>query len=410
MTYSQTIDYLFGIRLFGQKLGLETMRELLRRLGEPQCGLKFIHIAGTNGKGSVAAMCHSVLVAAGYRAGLYTSPHLVSFCERFQINQQPIAPADVVRLVEQIRPHLEVVGAASPPRPAEFRPPTFFEVVTALALEHFRQQRVEVAVWETGLGGRLDATNVVTPLVSVITSISLEHTQYLGNSLTEIAREKCGIIKPGVPVVSAPQAAEVLAVIRQTCAERNCPLTVVQPPWPGYEIPLIGAHQRINCAIAVAALRASGLRLTNEQLPEGLKRTQWPGRFQVIGNVVVDGAHNPAAAELLAATLRERYAGQPLLLIIGVLKDKDYPGMCRLLAPLAARVICVPVRSERACDPRELAKQFPNATVCERVAAAMAMRRAGETAVVTGSLFLVGEALRELGVLPAETERELTLQ
>ncbi len=425
MTYRETIDYLFGIRLFGQKLGLEVMQELLRRMGEPQRGLKFIHIAGTNGKGSVAAMCHSVLTAAGYRTGLYTSPHLVSFCERFQINGQPIAPADVVRLVEKIRPVLEQV---------EFREPTFFEVVTAMALEYFREQGVEIAVWETGLGGRLDATNVVIPLVSVITSLGIEHTQHLGNTLADIAREKCGIIKPAVPVVTAPQDADALAVIRQTCAERACPLTVVQPPWPDYDLPLIGAHQKINCAIAIAALRAVGSEsrtgilpvfpaktdgrqarrlsyfISDEQLREGLRRTHWPGRFHVVGNVALDGAHNPPAARLLATTLRERYPGVPLLLIIGVLNDKDYRQMSEILAPLAARVICVPVKSERTCDPRELAQQFPEATICADVAEALALRRADEMAVVTGSLFLVGEALRELGVLPAETERELVLQ
>ncbi len=405
MTYRETIDYLFGIRLFGLKLGLETMRELLRRMDEPQRALKFIHIAGTNGKGSVAAMCHAVLSTAGYRTGLYTSPHLVSFCERFQINQQPIAPADVVRLVERLRPLTDQVGALP-----EFRQPTFFEVVTALALGYFREQRVEIAVWETGLGGRLDATNVVTPLVSVITALGIEHTQYLGPTLADITREKCGIIKPGVPVVSAPQADEVLAIIRQTCAERGCPLTIVAPPWPDDELPLLGAHQKVNCAVALAALRATGWPITDDQLRQGLQRTQWPGRFQVVGRVVLDGAHNPPAAELLAANLRDRYPGTPLLLILGVLKDKDYAQMCRILAPLAARVICVPVKSERTCAPQDVAPYFPSATVGPDVATALAQRRPDEVAVVTGSLFLVGEALRELGVLPAETERELVLQ
>src|SRR5580698_3476235 len=211
MTYSETIDYLYGIRLFGQKLGLETMEYLLRLMGDPQQSFRFIHIAGTNGKGSVAAMLHAVLSKAGYKTGLYTSPHLVSFCERFQINGQPIAETDAVRLVEQLKPHLETV-AAHP----EFHAPTFFEAVTAVALQHFRDQKVDVVVWETGLGGRLDATNVITPLVSVITNIAFDHTQYLGETLREIATEKCGIIKPGVPVVTAAVVEEALQVIQRT--------------------------------------------------------------------------------------------------------------------------------------------------------------------------------------------------
>ena len=222
MTYPQTIDYLLGIRLFGQKLGLETTRDLLRRMGDPQRSLRFLHIAGTNGKGSVAAMAHAVLKTAGYKTGLYTSPHLVSFCERFQVNGQPIAESDVVRLVGRIRPLLDEM--AGDPR---FRRPTFFETVTALALEYFREQQVEVVVWETGLGGRLDATNVVRPLASVITNIAFDHTQYLGETLPRIAGEKCGIIKPGVPVVTAAADPEPLAVIRQMAAENRSPLKIV---------------------------------------------------------------------------------------------------------------------------------------------------------------------------------------
>lgn len=191
MTYSETIEFLYGIRLFGQKLGLETMQYLLRLMGNPQRSLRFIHIAGTNGKGSVAAMLHSVLTTAGYKTGLYTSPHLVSFCERFQIGGQPIAKAVVVRLVEQIKPLLQQVGEHP-----EFRQPTFFEVITAIALQYFREQQVDVVVWETGLGGRLDATNVVTPLVSVITNIAFDHTQYLGETLTQIAGENAASLNP----------------------------------------------------------------------------------------------------------------------------------------------------------------------------------------------------------------------
>ena len=279
MTYTETIDFLYGIRLFGQKLGLETMQYLLRLMGDPQDSLRFIHIAGTNGKGSVAAMLQAVLSGAGYRTGLYTSPHLVSFCERFQIDGQCIPESEVVRLVEKIRPVLEEVGAHP-----EFRAPTFFEAVTAIALQYFREQNVDIVVWETGLGGRLDATNVVTPLVSVITNIAFDHTQYLGETLEQIAMEKCGIIKPGVPVVTAAAATEALAVIRKTSAVQGSNLTAVgegiqatrlhedeqcqrlevtgtRQTYGPLTIPLLGAHQTLNCVTAVAALEASGLRV-----------------------------------------------------------------------------------------------------------------------------------------------------
>jgi dihydrofolate synthase/folylpolyglutamate synthase len=442
MTYPDSIDYLYGIRLFGQKLGLETMQYLLRLMGDPQHSLRFIHIAGTNGKGSVAAMLHAVLSRAGYKTGLYTSPHLVSFCERFQINGQPIAEADVVRLVEQLKPLLETV-AAHP----EFHAPTFFEAVTAMALRHFHEQKVDVVVWETGLGGRLDATNVVTPLASVITNIAFDHTQYLGETLPQIATEKCGIIKPGVPVVTAAVSDEVLRVIRATVTPRACSLTIVgrdihvnrlsedehgqrvelnstRHDYGVITIPLLGAHQTVNCATAIAALEASGLPVRPQQVSEGLAQTTWPGRFQIVSHrptIVLDGAHNAAAAERLAATLRERCAGQKLTLILGVLRDKNYDQMCQILAPLAERIHCVPVNSERTCDPDQLARWCMAAnprskiTIVGNLAEAYAQARSekAEALVITGSLFLVGEALDRLGFTHptrAKTQKELVLQ
>jgi dihydrofolate synthase / folylpolyglutamate synthase len=442
MTYPKTIEFLYGIRLFGQKLGLETMQYLLRLMGDPQDSLRFIHIAGTNGKGSVAAMLHAVLAKSGYKAGLYTSPHLVSFCERFQVNGKPIAEADVVRLVEQIKPLLEKV-AEHP----EFRAPTFFEVVTAIALQYFHEQEIDVVVWETGLGGRLDATNVVTPLVSVITNIAFDHTQYLGETLGQIATEKCGIIKRGVPVVTAAAAEEALQVIQRTASGQGGQLTVIGRDVHATRIsedeqlqrveltgtrfdhgpltiPLLGAHQTTNCATAVVALEASGLLATPEQIREGLAQTAWPGRFQIVNHdptVVLDGAHNAAAAERLAATLREHFAGRDLTLILGVLRDKNYDQMCQILAPLAERVLCVPVNSERTSEPDQLARWCNAAhssaqiTVARNLAEAYAEARSekADVIVITGSLFLVGEALDRLGfahATKASTPRELILQ
>jgi len=398
MTYPEAIEYLHGIRVFGMQFGLETMRDLAGRLGNPQNSLRFLHIAGTNGKGSVAAMCAAVLRAAGYRTGLYTSPHLVSFCERFQVNGTPIVPADVVRLVERI----------APLRLACAREPTYFETVTAIALEYFREQQVDIVVWETGLGGRLDATNIVTPAVAVITSIGFDHMQYLGDTLAKIAFEKAGIIKTGIPTVTVRQEPAAMQVIREVARDCGSLLTEVDTP-VSFEPPLAGAHQRWNCAVAHAALRAGGFVFTEEQWQTGLAQTVWPGRFQVIGDVVLDGAHNPAGAAVLAATLRERFPGRPVLLIIGVLKDKDYRHVCETLAPAARRVVCVPVRNERTLPPTELVKQFPAAMIAADVREALAKCQPGELAVVTGSLFLVGEALQVLrpgGV----SDREMTLQ
>ncbi len=410
MNYPETINYLFGIRLFGQKLGLETMRELLRQLGNPERNLRFIHIAGTNGKGSVAAMCSSVLTTAGYRTGLYTSPHLVSLCERFQIDGQPIAEVDVVRLVEKLRPILE----AQHPRPA-----TFFEAVTLLALEYFCEQKVDIVVWETGLGGRLDATNVVTPLVSVITNIAFDHMQYLGETLEQIAGEKAGIIKSGIPVVTAANGV-ALDVIQQTCGKLKSPLTVVTT---GKNLtPLLGRHQALNCAVAEAALQTSGLKITGKQMRDGLARTRWPGRFQIVRRepvVILDGAHNAAGATTLVETLRDQFDGKRIALVLGVLRDKNYDEMCRILAPLANRIACTRVNSERSNDPSRLAELCRQANPRAQVEVFQDVETAyyaaciqAEMVVITGSLFLVGEAMNRLGLTdrPATSAVELTLQ
>lgn len=401
MTYSDAISFLSSIRVFGQQLGLETMRALLRQMGNPHESLRFLHIAGTNGKGSVAAMSQSVLTAAGYRTGLYTSPHLVSFCERIQMDGQLIPETEVARLVQTIQP----LFSSTP------RHPTLFEIVTAMALQYFREQQADVVVWEVGLGGRLDATNVVTPLVSVITNIGFDHTQYLGHSLAEIAAEKAGIIKPGVPVVTAAEG-EALEVIRQVCAERGAPLTVVRGGVN--RTPLLGPHQAINCAVAEAALRASGLKITEEQMQRGLAQTHWPGRFEIVRQkplTILDGAHNPHGAAALAATLREQCGNRKVTLILGVLRDKDYPAVCRILASLAARIFCVPVPNERTAAPEEIARAcLPfEARVCRTLDEAFQNASDADVMVITGSLFLVGEAMARLKGLRKDAQ-ELRLQ
>ena len=240
--YSTAIDWLFGTQHRGIKLGLDNVRRLLASLGDPQNELKFIHIAGTNGKGSVCAMIDSISRAAGIRTGLFTSPHLVRFNERIQINGQPIDDADVVRGIERIRARIDAENH-----------PTFFEITTALAFDYFRSHGVELVVLETGLGGRLDATNLVHPLVSVLTAIDMDHQKWLGHTLGEIAAEKGGIIKPGVPIVSGPQFSEVRSVLEQIAAARSAPLSYAEIPIEGLFIGLAGSHQRVNAAITVQA-------------------------------------------------------------------------------------------------------------------------------------------------------------
>ncbi len=426
MTYPDALRFLYELRVFGQKLGLETMRLLLDRLGRPQESLRFIHLAGTNGKGSVAAMCQAVLTAAGYRSGLYTSPHLVSFRERIQVGDQLIAPDAVVELVDQLQPILADVADVQ-----HGRHPTFFEAVTALALCHFRQQDVECVVWETGLGGRLDATNIVTPAVAVITSIGIDHAEHLGPGLAQIAAEKCGIIKPGFPVVTCLQEPSAQEVLVSTCRERGCALTTVgtnlraEPVTVAddnqavrvsgsdrsdglYQIPLTGGEQVTNCGLAVAALEQCGLPVTTEALARGLARTRWPGRFQLVPGdppVIVDAAHNPAAIECLVQTLSRRYRGRSIGILLGVLADKSAAEMCRLLAPVAAGVCCVPVRGERATTAPELlaghlrmAREELLVTTAPATTSGLAVLRSGgyDLVVVTGSLFLAGEVLAEI--------------
>jgi dihydrofolate synthase/folylpolyglutamate synthase len=418
VTYDETVEYLYGIQLFGIKLGLHNIRALLVLMGNPHetapLAGRFIHIAGTNGKGSVAAMLSAIGQRTGLRVGLYTSPHLVSFCERIQVNNQPIPEADVVRLVSEVRPLMQRVAEMP-----EHTHPTFFEAITAIALRYFQERRCDLVVWETGMGGRLDATNVVTPMVSVITNVQLDHAAYLGDTVEKIAAEKAGIIKPGVPVVTAAADMTALLVIGRTAAKVRAPLTVVRPadfPPLGDDlrgqrirvgeteciVPLVGAHQVINAATAVTAARLA-LKASDEMICEGLARTRWPGRFHVMPGeptVVLDGAHNLAAAEELAATVERHFRGQRLTLILGILRDKDCEGICRALAPRVTEVLTVRVPSERSANPAELAE------ICRRAAPGVRVRNANTVAaaleecdeqegvvLVAGSLYLVGETL-----------------
>lgn len=385
--YGATIEWLFGTQYRGVKLGLDNIRFLLTALGKPQNDLRFIHVAGTNGKGSVCAMIDSVCRTSGIKTGLFTSPHLVRFNERIQVSGLPMQDAEVVRGIHKIRALID-----------EDRHPTFFEITTALALDYFRCHGVDLVVLETGLGGRLDATNVVNPLVSVLTSIDMDHQKWLGDTLGKIATEKAGIIKQGVPIVSGPQFVEVRNVLEPIAAEHSAPLSYAEMPIESLFVGLAGTHQRLNAAIAVDAIRKAGIQVDPRALKEGLANVYWPGRFQRVDQrVILDGAHNPAAARRVVETWRECVGPQRATIIFGGLCDKDLRGMIAALSRLAARFLIVPIRSQRAASPADIESFVPKhiaATQCASAEQALDLaQRFSERILVTGSLFLVGETL-----------------
>ena len=415
MNYNDAIQFLYDLRLFGLKFGLENTFRLAELAGRPQDQLRFIHVAGTNGKGSTCAMLESIYREAGWRVGLFTSPHLVSFSERIQVNRRQIAPEDVTRLVEELR---RVGGFAEGEGCA-----TFFEAVTVMALIYFAEQKCDLVIWETGLGGRLDATNIVTPLASVITNVELDHQQWLGDTLPEIAREKAGIIKSGVPVITSAEAPEVLQVIREVADAKHAPLRVVTAAdWAGmaeFELGLAGEHQRKNAAVAARVVRTldKELPVAGQVLRAGLKNVHWAGRLQVLRRggqtIVVDGAHNPAGVETLARAWQSDFAGQPGALILGIMRDKDCAAICHILAPLAAQIFLAPVDSERTADPQLLAAECRKAnasahvSVCRSLGEAFSKAGAERLVVVAGSLYFAGEALEMLKVIPPSRERLL---
>ncbi len=415
MNYSETIQFLYDLRLFGAKFGLENTFKLAVLMGNPQNRLRFIHVAGTNGKGSTCAMLESIYRAAGLRAGLFTSPHLVSFRERIQVNRQLISEGDVVRLVRELQPLLKHFP--------DGHHPTFFEVVTVMALRFFAEQHCDLVIWETGLGGRLDATNIVTPLASVVTNIQLDHQQWLGDTLARIAAEKAGIIKTGIPVVTATEEPDALAVIEKMAREKSAPLKIIgrdaalRRPDSAARCPclsLAGDHQKLNAALALATVEVlqKQIPVAEEKIHAGLANVIWPGRLQLVTResgrkILLDGAHNPAGAKTLGETLKRNFPAERLTLILGVLQDKDWQRICETLASQAVRIHTVPVSSERSANPVELAeacrKMNPSAEIVAGNSLADALdKSAGDGfVVITGSLYLVGEALELLGLSPA---------
>jgi dihydrofolate synthase/folylpolyglutamate synthase len=428
--YKESLACLYGLQRFGIKLGLENIRRLIAELssnggfqaaaGDLELALpcKVIHVAGTNGKGSVCAMIDSICRAAGYRTGLFTSPHLVSFRERIRVSGEMISENAVANglmnicdLVRDWDPH-----------------PTFFEVVTALAVKHFLDANVDIVILETGLGGRLDATNAVQSNVSVITPIALDHQKWLGDSLVQIAHEKAGIIKKGIPVISAPQKKEVEAVLRQRAKECGSSIQFVSEADEKHPLNLPGAYQKQNAAIAIAAIHAAKIDppsqgsgatgVDDSAIARGLATVDWPARFQRWDErTVIDGAHNPAAARVLVDTWREVFGDQRATLILAIFSDKDLHEICKALVPITGFVLLPRIRSERAVDPEELAKVFSAITpkcqsgsdlpcsITPSVADAFYhSRQHSNLILLTGSLHFAGEALAYLRGEPASFE------
>ena len=415
MTYRQALAWLYSLQRFGIKLGLKNIHRLIAELSRSGGGFKatvgdleialpckVIHVAGTNGKGSVCAMIDSICRAQGNRTGLFTSPHLVTFRERIRVNGEMISEDAVAGGLTTIRNLVADWDSH----------PTFFEVTTALALKCFSEANIDVMILETGIGGRLDATNAIQSDVSVITQIDFDHEEWLGNTLAEIASEKAGIIKPGISVVSAPQRPDAEQVIRTRAAECKAPLQFVTEHYDRSPIGLRGDHQKHNAALAIAAIRFATLDVDDKAIARGLVSIDWPARFQKWDErTIIDGAHNPAAVRILAQTWREVFGDQKATLILAVLSDKNLRGICEALAPIADSVLLPKIRSERAASPEELAKilsaLIPHLpySFTSTVGEALTLARAKPNPVlITGSLHFAGEVLAHLRGEPAAFE------
>ena len=433
MNYQAALDYILSFADYEREsrsaviFDLRRMEMLLEKLGSPQVGAIPIQVAGTKGKGSTAAMIASILTRAGYKTGLYTSPHLLSFTERIQVDGVPITEDEFARLVEVLKPEVEAVNKFG-----AFGQLTTFELLTALAFAHFREKGADFQVLETGLGGRLDATNVVKPGVSVITSVSFDHMEVLGDTLTQIATEKAGIIKPGSIVVCSPQFPEAMAVIEKVSRERGARLVKVGSNFTwriktfsdkgqsfqlkgisreyNLSLPLLGEHQLENAATAVAAVEVLaewGVRISGESIALGLAQVHWPGRLQILRQkpwFIVDGAHNAYSAKRLAEALKQYFDFERMVLILGISSDKDVAGIVAGLASLPGIVIATRSNHPRALEPAKLVAEFSKrritTEVAENVASAidLALARATPKDLIcaTGSLFVVAEVMEHL--------------
>jgi len=434
MNYQEALDYILSFADYerlprsGVVWDLARIERLLERLGNPQDAARSIHVAGTKGKGSTAAMIASILTRAGYRTGLYTSPHLLSFTERLQADGRPVAEDAFAKLTDVLKPEVEAVNQIG-----DLGELTTFELLTALAFTCFREMGLDYQVLEVGLGGRLDATNVVKPEVCVITSISFDHMDVLGDTLAQIAGEKAGIIKPGSVVVCSPQFPEAMEVIEKTCRERGArPVRVgTEVTWHKgdfspegqsfrlmglereYElsIPLLGEHQLENAATAVVAvevLAGIGANVSSEHIAAGLEKVHWPGRLQILQSkpwVIVDSAHNAYSVKRLAEALERYFNFDRVILVLGISSDKDVAGIVAEAASLTGDIIVARSRNPRAVEPAVLVNEFSKWGVVPQVAAsvASAMRLAlaratpGDLICAAGSVFVIAEVMEEMG-------------
>ncbi|MHC1720615.1 MAG: folylpolyglutamate synthase/dihydrofolate synthase family protein [Clostridiaceae bacterium] len=423
MDYKAAMAYIENTAKFGSNLGLERTIKILELLGDPQKKIKCVHVAGTNGKGSTAAMITRILIEAGYRTGMYTSPFLEEFEERMQINGENIEKNRLAGIVTEVYQAVEKVISLG------YDHPTEFEIITCAMFLYFCEEKVDYAVVEVGLGGRLDSTNVIVPILSIITSISLDHTKILGETLKEIAGEKAGIIKKGVPVVSYPQEPEAEDVIALKCESLGSELINVKGDSAEFlgadkfaqrikivtgkntyeaTLSLLGMHQIMNCAVAVAAaekLKELGLSISSEHIINALKNVKWIGRLEVLREnplTVIDGAHNISGIRLLSESLKVYFKYNQLILIIGILKDKQVEEMIDVIAPMAHRIIAVTPNSSRAEDSHELnfiiKKYNKNSEACEDYSEAY--RKAldyyqnGDMVLACGSLYMIGDMRR----------------
>jgi dihydrofolate synthase/folylpolyglutamate synthase len=402
MTYPDSVKFLYalGNELKSAKLGLERIRNVLEALGNPERASRVVHVAGTNGKGSTCAMIEAGLRAAGIRTGLFTSPHLIEPTERIQIDGIPVSEADFERAFNLVHETAEKLDLDCHP--------TYFETVTAMAFWLFREKKVETAVIEVGLGGRLDSTNVVQPVLTVITPIDFDHEAYLGHTIEAIAAEKAGILKPGVPAVFAKQRPEAAQVLAAQAAKLRAPITNADDfeicdlyfdargsRFSGIVCPLAGEHQIDNAVTAALALRALGVS------PDGIKDARWPGRLEHVSpnpDIILDGAHNPAGARALARYLERFYRGRKIWLVYGAMRDKAIDEVAGILFPIAAELVLTAPDTSRALRPEALAEFAGRGHIEPTVEAAINYARTSaadeDVIVITGSLFVVGEARR----------------
>ena len=421
MDYERSIKWLYSFEKFGIKLGLDRITHICKKLGNPQNNYKTIHVGGTNGKGSVCKILGSILNVDGYKVGIYLSPHLQRFSERFIINNEEISKEEVVNLVEKIRPIIdEMINYENTP--------TFFEIVTAMAFQYFSDKKVDYAIIEVGLGGRFDATNIVKPEISVITNVSLEHQKILGKTIEKIAFEKSGIIKEKVPMITGAKG-KALNVIKKITTENNSIITIINNKswkkikggvdWQEFEIigslknyiiktSLIGSFQGENIAIsinAIEALQMKGLYISEDSIFEGIEKSSNPGRMEIIDfepMILVDGAHNIAAMNLLKNTLENDFVYDRLILIIGVLSDKNVKEILDIITPISDIIILTKSTNKRASDPLKLKEMINKKEVVikkkipDAVDYAKKISKKQDLILITGSLFTVGEAQSHL--------------